>query len=281
MEFEDFRSYMDQLVRQHNEQAQEDFEGLSPTKMGVLLDEPFGSKSPLQLRPLAPEDYKQIPIFQQIKFLISKLQEGEIKLTAKGFLPTQLVADIYAKGFIKDEFIEKGIYKLYKETDAQAIHLSHLLLNLSGLTKKRKGKLSLTAAGKKIAASDQELLELIFKTMCLKFNWSYFDGYEDENVGQLGFAYSLLLLSKYGEKLRPAQFYVQKYLQAFPALLDGLTPEFRSREEYAQNMYSLRFFDRFLYYFNFISKSGEEFRKATDSEVKATPVFYKFISFDL
>ena len=193
---------------------------------------------------------------QQIKFFISKLQEGEIKLTAKGFLPTQLVANVYAKGFIKDEFIERGI------------------------TKKRKGKLSLTKKGKKTAANDQELLELIFKTMCIKFNWGSFDGYEDENVGQLGSGYSMLLLSQYGEKFRPIEFYVQKYLQAFPALLDGLMPEYRSREEYAQAMYSIRFFDRFLCYFNFISKLGDEFQKAKNSEVKATSIFHKFISFN-
>lgn len=189
------------------------------------------------------------------------------------------MADLYGQGYLKDEIIEKGIYKLYKETDAGTIHLSRLLLELSGLTKKRNGKLSLTKAGGKIAANDQELLELMFKTMCLKFNWSYFDGYEDENVGQLGFGFSLLLLSKYGNQPRPAAFYLEKYLQAFPQLLKGIEPGFRSRKERALSMYSLRTFDRFLLYFNFIYKSGGEFDPAKHIAIKATGVFEKLVKF--
>ncbi|MCC8360154.1 hypothetical protein [Salinimicrobium sediminilitoris] len=280
MEPENLKAHLDEIIHNYNRKASPDFEGLSPEQMYCLVNDPFSVESPLKLRTLDPEDFARIPILNQIKYLIAHLKENdELKLTKKGFLPVKLVADLYNQGYIKDVHIEEGISKLYKETDAGVIHLSRLLLELSGMTKKRNGKLSLTKAGGKIAANDQELLELIFKTMCLKFNWSYFDGYEDENVGQLGFGFSLLLLSKYGQQSRPAAFYLEKYLQAFPQLLERIEPGYRSPQEYALAMYSIRSFDRFLLYFNFISKSGGEFDPAKHLEIKTTGLYEKFVGF--
>ena len=278
MEPEDLREQLEKTINDYNWEATLNFEGLSPEQMRFLLDDPFGTESPLKLQLLDPEDYAGIPMLNQVKYLLNHLREsGELKLTKKGFLPVKLVADLYSRGYLKDQHIEEGISKLYKETDAGVIHLSRLLLELSGLTKKRNGKLSLTKAGEKISANEQELLELIFKTMCLKFNWSYFDGYEDENVGQLGFGFTLLLLSKYGDQPRPAEFYVEKYLRAFPQLLEGIKPRYKSREEYALNMYSLRSFDRFLGYFNFILKLGGEFQPAKTAEITTTGLFDRFV----
>ncbi|MEA1874087.1 MAG: hypothetical protein U9N51_06630 [Bacteroidota bacterium] len=101
----------------------------------------------------------------------------ELKLTAKGFLPTKIVSDIYNQKFIKDEMIESGIYKLYKETDSDSINLTRILLELSGLVKKRNNILSLTKKGKTEFNDNYKLLKSIFKTFGTKFNWAYYDGY--------------------------------------------------------------------------------------------------------
>jgi len=50
---------------------------------------------------------------------------------------------------MKEEYIEKGILKLYKETDSMSVNLSRILIELAGLIKKRKGKISLTKTEKK------------------------------------------------------------------------------------------------------------------------------------
>lgn len=281
MDLEDFLSELDKIINDNSNGVKSNFESLSAEQVHFLIYDPFGNESPLKLRPLNSEDYANIPILNQIKFLVNHIREkGEVKLTKNGFFPTKLVAELYKQGYMKDEFIEEGIYKLYKETDSNTVHLSRLLLELSGITKKRKGQLSLTRAGEKTAADDQDLLELIFKTFCLKFNWPYFDGYEDENIGQLGFGFTLLLLSKYGQEFRPTDFYLEKYLDAFPQLLEGISPEYGSREEYALRMYSIRTFDRFLVYFNFISKSGGEFQKTKRGEIRTTSLFDKFVNFE-
>lgn len=89
----------------------------------------------------------------------------------------------------------------------------------------------------------------------------------------------MLLLSKYGQEPRPASFYLEKYLKAFPQLLEGIEPKHKSRKEYALGMYAIRSFDRFLLYFDFISKSGGAFIPAKHAEIKATDLFEKFVQF--
>ena len=45
----------------------------------------FDSDSVLQFNPLTSEQYNQMPIFRQVKYLLQTLAEHEIKLTAAGF----------------------------------------------------------------------------------------------------------------------------------------------------------------------------------------------------
>ncbi len=133
------------------------------------------------------------------------------------------------------------------------INLTRILLELSGITKKRHNKLSLTKTGQIIISNNHQLLLNIFKTFGLKFNWAYFDGYGEDKIGQLGFGFSLILLKKYGNKKLVDKFYAQKYFQAFPNLINDLNlTEFKYEFEKPENCYSLRTFDRFLNYFGLI-----------------------------
>ena len=105
-------------INEKNNSALSDFEGYSPFEMGLLLNDPFGTESPFQLKSIADNNYSDIPLFNLLKFLLLEIKaEGEIKLTAKGFLPTKLVAKMYEQGFIRDAMIDQGYYKLYKEID--------------------------------------------------------------------------------------------------------------------------------------------------------------------
>lgn len=254
-----------------------DFEGYSPIEIQQILYFPFGEKSPLQLQKFSEADYQKIPMLMQVKYLAGLLAEaGEIKLTQKGFLPTKLVADIYQQGFLKEELIERGISKLYKETDSITVNLTRILLELAELTKKRKGKLSLTKRGEKIVADNHKLLSSIFQAFTDEFNWAYYDRYEEE-AGQLGFGFSLILLSKYGKEKRMDSFYAEKYYKAFPKLLDKFKTRYGTLDLYAEECYSLRTFERFLAYFGLVTieKKGKSFNEVR--YIKKTDVFDKFI----
>ncbi len=264
MDLKDIQRNIDQLMNEQNNRPIADFEGYSPFEMHKILHFTFAIDSPLKLQKLSDTDYTKIPILNQIKYLTDLIDKnGEIKLTKQGFLPTKIVSELYSQGFLKDEYIEKGISKLYKETDSMTINLSRILLELAGFIKKRNGKLSLTKSSEKILGNNEELLRQIFLTMTNKFNWAYYDGYGENQIGQLGYGFSLILLSKYGRERRLDSFYAERYFKAYPRLLDSIEPNYGTLERYSTNCYSVRTFDRFLNYFGLINI--EEERKGLDS----------------
>lgn len=262
MDIKDIQKQIDQLMNEQNHRSIPDFEGYSPNEMHMILHFTFEKDSPIKLQKLSGSDYKKIPILNQIKYLMDLIEKSEeIKLTKKGFLPTKVVLDIYHQGFLKDVFIEKGISKLYKETDSMTVNLSRILIELSGLTKKRNGKLSLTKSAMKILGDDEELLKKILLVFAKKFNWAYYDGYGDNQIGQLGFGFSLILLSKYAGVKRLDSFYAEKYFKAFPQLLENIDPKHDTLENFSRRCYSIRTFNRFLDYFGFIKieEQGKEY----------------------
>lgn len=150
-----------------------------------------------------------------------------------------------------------GISKLYKETDSITINLSRILPELAGLIKKRKGKISLTKNGKKSIHDNFLLWTNLLDAFATKFNWSYYDGYGENQIGQLGYGFSLILLSKFGKKKQLDSFYAEKYFNAFPQLLDAVEPSFGTFESYATRCYTIRTFERFLDYFGLIKIERE------------------------
>lgn len=264
MDLKDIQKHIDQVMNEQNNKPIPEFEGYSPFEMHKILHFTFAIDSPLKLQKLSDADYHRIPILNQIRYLADLIKKnGEIKLTNKGFLPTKIVSDLYSQGFLKEELIESGISKLYKETDSMTINLTRILTELSGLTKKRNGKLSLTKSSQNILADNKELLRQIFLTFTNKFNWPYYDGYGENQIGQLGYGFSLILLSKYGQIKRPDSFYAEKYFMAFPKLLDSLEPTYGTLERYSTKCYSIRTFERFLDYFGLVTI--EEEKKGFDS----------------
>jgi hypothetical protein len=278
MDLKDIQKQINQAMNELNNRPIPEFEGYSPFEMHQILHFTFAIDSPLKLQKLSDTDYTKIPILNQIKYLTDLMDKnGEIKLTKKGFLPTKIVSDLYSQKFLKDEPIEKGISKLYKETDSMTINLTRILIELSGLIKKRNGKLSLTKSSQKILGDNEKLLRQIFLTFTNKFNWAYYDGYGENQIGQLGYGFSLILLSKYGQEKRLDSFYAERYFKAFPRLLDSVEPNYGTLERYSTNCYSIRTFDRFLDYFGLINI--EEERKGLDSIkfISKTDIYDKLI----
>lgn len=258
MDLRDIQKHIDKVMNEQNNREIPEFEGYSPFEMHHILHFTFESNSPIILQKLSDLDCLKCPMFNLVKYFLDLVNEkGEIKLTAKGFLPTKIVQDIYNQGFLEEYQFSSGISKLYKESDSLTVNLTRLLAELAGLTKKRHGKISLTKKGEKIASDNQKLFKLIFKTMTQKFSWAYYDYYENEQIGQFGFGFSLILLAKYGTKKRLDYFYSQKYFKAFPQFFELITPTYGTVEQYAGNCYSIRTFERFMNYFGLVEVKKE------------------------
>lgn len=278
MDLGDLQKHIDQVMNEQNNRAIPDFEGYSPFEMHHILHFTFEPNSPIKLQKLANSDSLKCPMFNLVKYLLDLVKsKGEIKLTAKGFLPTKIVQEIYNQGFLEEYQFSSGISKLYKESDSLTVSLTRLLAELAGLTKKRNGKISLTKTGEKIASDNQKLFDLIFKTMTQKFSWAYYDHYENEQIGQFGFGFSLLLLSKYGAEKRLDNFYSDKYLKAFPQFLESITPTYGTIEQYAGNCYSVRTFERFMNYFGLVKIKKEGKMLDRKNFIIKTEMFDKLI----
>ena len=258
MDLGDLQKHIDQVMNEQNNREIPEFEGYSPFEMHHILHFTFEPNSPINLQNLADSDCLKCPMFNLVKYFLDLVKsKGEIKLTAKGFLPTKIVQDIYNQGFLEEYQFSSGISKLYKESDSLTVNLTRLLSELAGLTKKRNGKISLTKTGEKIASDNQKLIDLIFKTMTQKFSWAYYDHYENEQIGQFGFGFSLILLSKYGAEKQLDNFYSDKYIKAFPQFLESINPTYGTIEEYAGNCYSVRTFERFMHFFGLVKIEKE------------------------
>lgn len=279
MDLKDIQRHIDQVMNEQNNRSIPEFEGYSPFEMHHILNFTFETNSPISFQKLTDSDYSKIPMHKQIKYFLDLIKKtGEIKLTAKGFLPTKIVKDIYAQGYLEESLFTSGTYQLYKESDSMTVNLTRLLIELSGLTKKRNGKLSLTKKGEKISSDSFKLIDLIFKTITTKFNWAYYDGYGDNQIGQLGFGFSLILLHMYGETKRQDTFYAEKYFNAFPDLVDSeFLSDFETPIERASTCYSLRTFDRFLDYFGLVQIETVGKKWKPDKYITKTDIFDKLI----
>ncbi len=257
MDLDSLNEEIKKIMDARNNTGIPEFEGYSPFEMHNIVQYLFEENCPIKIIKLKTEDFHRIPIFNGVKFLLNQLSEMDgIKLTAKGYLPTKIVSDLYNQKYYSEDMIDKGISKLYKETDSLFVRLCRIILELSGVAKKSKGKLILTKEGNNCLLNDQLLLEEILNAYCKKFNWAYFDGYELENIGRLGCGFSIYLLNQYGNDVRQTDFYAKKYFTAYPMLIEDIHPRYGTVESYINRCYSYRMVEQFGMLTGIIKKIG-------------------------
>jgi len=269
-----------------NNQPVDEFEGRTPKEMYYILYNPFHQDSPFQFCTRVNDELlRGIPILSMTTFFLKTVQESQtIKLTPKGNLPLKLVKSMYELGLFPSYFIDSGFSSIRSEEDDVYTHTMRLICELAGLIKKQKGKLSLTAKGKKLIKEENlfKLFKETFIAYTTKFNWPYNDRYGDHPIGQLGFAFSLEMVSKYGNKLLPGKFYAQKYIKAFPMVLDHIEkPIYHTIKEEAINCYVLRTFYFFLKMFGMVelTEKGED-RISAKLFINKSPILDQVIRFD-
>ena len=268
---DDIRKELERRMKAHNAGAIDDFDGLTPNEMATLQHQFPNSKTPLGIRKLSEKDLEQCPMLMQVRYLIDKMKGGNhIELTKTGALKPALAKEIYALGYLKDEWIEQGISKFVKEGDVFNLSLTRILLQISSLAKKRKDTLSLTKKGEEFADDGNAILKELIDTLISKFNWAYGDGFDSEDIGKINPGYSFYLLKKYGDKERTAEFYAELYFKALPMLL-------MEDKETSYRCYISRTFRSYFLYFGFI-EIKERNHWSDPIILKKTPFFDALIS---
>lgn len=253
---------MDTNILLQNNMPIDDFEGLSPNLMHQLLYHPFSGNSAVSIKQkIDNATLNSIPLFNTAEVFLQIVQrEQSIKLTPLGALPKKFVVEIYQKGFIPEYIIESGLYKLNHEDDAISIRSARLTAEIAGLVKKVHGKISLTKKGEKylLPANRDACFKLFFEKFITNFNWGYNDGYEIDNLGQFGWAYTIFLLNKYGNEPYKGKYYAELFYKALPQLF-----ELGTETDHIKNLncYDTRVFSRFLSWFGFVKLAPIEGNK--------------------
>ena len=263
----------------------DDFCGLSPTEMHRLLYNPYGVKSPFGFQDsIEDSTLDLIPFFRLSEEFLKIIQrENSIKLTPLDALQRKVVHELYAHKFIAEDLIESGFSKLSKEQDSVAITSVHQSTLLTGLIKKTKGRLSLTKNGENLLSPHERsnLFIRIFSIFTNRFEWASNDGYPPGDVGQIGWAFTVYLLDKFGASDNPVEFYGDRYLNAFPKSLALFTPApWGTPRDHFISCYHVRTFTRFLEWFGFVTvESTHGIRNVHLDVVKRTDVFGKVFRF--
>lgn len=236
------------LSRQ-NRQATPEFEGLSPEQMHGLLYAPFDSPQLATFSPILAVAPDEAPIVRLFTLLMAAIGEEGLKPTATGNLPRNVCRAIALAFYGEDGYREETRYGgINTEPDFPKLHVTRLIAELAGFVRKYRGKFIAGREYRKLAAGQgmAALYPRLFEAFVRRYEWGYLDRYPELTFIQTSFLFTLRLLSRYGDQWRPESFYVERYLRAFPALLEN-APEttYWTPEQIIGRCYSLRTLQRF------------------------------------
>jgi hypothetical protein len=274
---------IDILLR--NNKPVENFLGLTPTEVHYLLYDTFGEKSPLQFRnDLDDTTLDQISLFRIAEEFLKIIQrDSQIKLTPLGALPKKVMVELYDKKILLDEHIESGLIKLWREQDCISITSARMTAELAGFVRKANGKVVLTKKGEKLLQPENRinLFKQFFQTFTEKFNWGFNDLYPKEPIGQLGWAFSVYMLYRFGNQTYTSDYYAYMYLTAFPTYISFFEHTYSTPERQFISCYCTRTFDRFLLWFGFVTVNRKKhYLDLEPDKFTGTELVKRVFSFD-
>lgn len=238
-----------EILNNHNNAGQDDFMGLSPYEMNLLLNQPLSPDCAVKFRNFRNVmALNNVPIIKVSHLYINALKAvPEIKLTAKGNIPIKLLNEINNLNIRYDYFNIRP----RTELDSVPAAYGKALLKMAEIIKIRNNKMSLTKFGAE--ADTDTLYKALFTAFTEKFHKGYLDGFHSEETGNIGSLFAMYLLKRFGKETRNSDFYASRYLSAFPALLNEFTEnDITKRQESARRCFTYRIFNKGLFLFGLV-----------------------------
>lgn len=247
-------------MARRNRAPEGDFDGLSPAQMTRLLYFPFDSPQLLTFPDVLPVE-PDAPVTRLFSLLTEAIGEAGLKPTATGNLPRNFCREAALAYLGEEEYRERTRFAgINSETDFRELHATRLLAELAGLVRKYKGKFILSRKYRELLAKHgmPGIYPCLFEAFVKNFAWGYLDRYPDLPFIQDSFAFTLFLLTRYGDQQRADDFYIEKYLRAFPLLLKQV-PEisYTTPEKLVGGCYSHRTLTRFAEYMGLVEIERE------------------------
>lgn len=281
---EEVQALADNFMQQRNQQPLDDFQGLSSEQVHRMLHFPFDTPEFFTF-PGTLSSEPEAPILHLIQAISSAIDEKGLKATAKGNLPLKLCKQAKVDYL---QYLPASDYQhrinISSEVDFENLHTARILMGLSGLLRKTRGRFFLTKKYQQLTGKTglAGIYPLLLKTYCLKFNWAYRDGYENISFIQQSFLFSLYLLNLHGDDWKPFFIYEDYFLQAFPmAINEAESRSYRSAEDVLRTCYNLRTLDRFLHFMGLASiepiSSDKPFSR--DYRIRKLPLLESVVHF--
>jgi hypothetical protein len=276
----------DQFTQQRNQQPQDDFQGLMSEQVYRMLNFPFDSPQFFSFSKILVSE-PEAPILTLARWIIDAIDKKGLKATAKGNLPQKLCRNAaldFWKGLSDDDIHHR--IRVNKEDDFMDLHVTRIILELSGLLRKTKGCFFLTRKYHQFNDQSERaaLYPKLFQTCCREFNWGYWDRYPEIPFIQQSFLFTLYLLRKYGDEWKPSGFYVDAFIKAFPMVVDEVeSPPYFTAEEEIRNCYGLRVLQRFLQFMGLVSieKIPSEKPFSREYRIRKLPLLYEVVCFSV
>jgi len=282
---EEAQAAMDRFMAERNQRPMDDFRGLSPQQMDQVLQAPFDSPSLVTFTDPLPTE-PRAPIVTLFTSIAEAVGEKGFKPTAKGNLPRQLCRDAL-QAFTDNGYEEETprFGQVSGEEDFPELHVTRLVAELSGLLRKNRGRFILGREARDTLKREglAGIYPQLFRAHAERFNWAYSDRHSDLPIIQQSWLFTLYLLSRHGDDWRPAEFYEDAFVTAFPMALEEVgQPTHWSPEHDVALSYNTRALRRFVRFLGLaeIRPSTEGRRSVLDGgEIRKTPLLDTFVRF--
>ncbi len=272
-----------------NATPNQDLAGLSPNALAELLEDPFEATDVLVFADVLSRP-PRAPVVTVLTPLFETLVDGPAKATASGYLPRALSVAIEERAFAQHGASPFDVLrpKVTSESAFMGLHVARLVATFAGLIRKYRGAFQLTRKGRTLferrgmAGVYPELL----RAFTTRLEWSSLDGYPRASILQASFAFSLVLLLRYGRTPRPGAFYAERWLAAFPGIDDAFGSSDPARRdagialptgtERFTHCYQVRVLQRFMGYFGLVEVRQE--RPGRIVSVCATPLLHDVVA---
>ncbi len=259
------------------------FLGLSPDQMHSMLNRPWDSPSvvvfadPLGARPKAPLLF----LFGR---LVDAMGEKGLKATEKGNFPRAFCQEARRAllAACPGEDYQEG--SVQSEEHFMELHVLHIIANIAGLTRRAKGRIFLTKKCRELLdqGGRAAVYQPLFRAYVDRFNWAYLDGYQNQAFVRSSFLFSLFLLSRLGGRWRPELYYRDKFVRAFPPILEQVEAQVHSTpKEELGHILTMRVFERFCAFFGLAETEARQ-RIGTwrlDIRIRSLPLLKEVVQF--
>lgn len=274
------------FVAERNAAPIEDFDGLSAEGMHRLLYDPFGADAPLVVAD-TPRVPPRSALLHLSLDLIEALGDAGLKATQRGNLPRAHVLAALERYQAAGWSIEPFL-RVRNEEDFFELHVARLVSRMAGLVTLRSGRWHATRAGRRTLerSGAAGVYAALFRAFVRKYAWNWADLYPRLDIVQASWAFSLLLLRRYGQTWRDSDFYAERFVRAFPLAVDEAadadqhTAWPRNPHAAVRHAYEARVLDRFA---AFLGLAEVERRPWDDADgptlrVRATPALLEVVA---